>query len=108
MKRIKKNDTAIVTTGRSRGHVGKVLRVMGDKLIVEGANLVKKHMKPNPQKQQKGEIVSLESPIHCSNVAIYNPKTQKADKVGFKLIEKDGKSVKVRYFKSNEELVDQE
>ncbi|MDX2346058.1 MAG: 50S ribosomal protein L24 [Legionella sp.] len=107
MKRIKKADTAIVLTGRSKGHVGKVLKVLGDKLLLEGANLVKKHIKPNPQKQQKGEIRTQESLLHCSNVALYNPETKKADKVGFRVIEKDGKTRRVRYFKSNQALVDQ-
>ena len=106
MKRIKKNDTVIVTTGKSKTHVGKVLSVVGQKLVVEGANLVKKHVKPNPQLQQKGGIITKEAPLDCSNVAMYNPITQKADKIGFKIIEKDGKTSKVRYFKSNQELVD--
>jgi large subunit ribosomal protein L24 len=106
MRRIKKNDTVIVTTGKSKNHIGKVLLVSGKKIIVEGANMVKKHVKPNPQLQQKGGIVEKEMPIDCSNVAMYNPQTKKADKVGFKFINKDGKEKKVRYFKSNDELVD--
>lgn len=106
MKRIKKNDTVIVITGKSKNHVGKVLLVSGSKVLVEGANLIKKHVKPNPNLQQKGGIVTKESLIDCSNVAMYNPQTKKADKIGFKIIEKDGKSHKVRYFKSNQELVD--
>ena len=107
MKRIKKNDTAIVITGKSKGHVGKVLRIIGDKVLLEGANLVKKHIKPNPQKQQKGEIRTQEAPLHCSNIALYNPATKKADKVGFRVVEESGKTKRVRYFKSNEALVDQ-
>ena len=107
MKRIKKNDTAIVMAGKSKGHVGKVLAVIGDKLLVEGANFVTKHVKPNPNKQQKGEIRKQEAPLHCSNVALYNPDTQKADKIGFRVLEKDGKKQKVRYFKSNDALVEQ-
>ncbi len=106
MRRIKKGDTVIVTTGKSKNHVGKVMLVSGDKLIVEGANLAKKHVKPNPQLQQKGGILEKEMPIDYSNVAIYNPQTKKADKVGFKFIEKDGAEHKVRYFKSNDELID--
>ncbi len=108
MKRIRKNDTAIVIAGKSKGHVGKVLQVIGDKVLLEGANLVKKHMKPNPHRQQKGEIRTQEAPLHCSNVALYNPATKKADKVGFRLTEENGKTKRVRYFKSNDELVSQE
>lgn len=106
MNRIKKNDTVIVTVGKSKGQIGKVMSVLGEKVLVEGLNLVKKHVKPNPQLDQKGGILSKEAPIHISNVALYNSVTQKADKVGFKVIEKDGKAHKVRYFKSNNELVD--
>lgn len=107
MKRIKKNDTAIVTTGKSKGHVGKVLRVLGDKLLIEGANLVKKHVKANPQKEQKGEIRAQEALLDASNVAVYNPKTEKADKIGFRFVEKDGVKLKERYFKSTQDAVDQ-
>lgn len=106
MKRIKANDTVIVTTGKSRQHVGKVLRVIGEHVVVEGANMIKKHVKPNPQLNQKGGIVSMEGSIHVSNVAHYNPSTKKADKVGFKFITKDNKTYKVRYFKSNDEVID--
>lgn len=106
MKRIKKSDTVIVIAGKSKGHIGEVLRVEDDKVVVEGANLVKKHVKPNPQLEQKGGIISKEAPLHISNVALYNPDEKKADKVGFKTIEKDGQQYKVRYFKSNNEIVD--
>ncbi|WP_133131108.1 50S ribosomal protein L24 [Legionella yabuuchiae] len=106
MKRIKTGDTVLVNTGKSKHHVGKVLRVVGEKVVVEGANLIKKHVKPNPQLDQRGGIVSKEAPIHVSNVSLYNPVTKKADRVGFKFIEKDGNKHKVRYFKSNDELVD--
>ncbi len=106
MKRIKKDDLVVVTTGKSKGHVGKVLRVLGPKVVVEGANLMKKHIKPNPNLQQKGGVVTKEGSVDSSNVAMYNPISKKADKIGFKIIEKDGKSHKVRYFKSNQELVD--
>ncbi|MCP0913821.1 MULTISPECIES: 50S ribosomal protein L24 [Legionella] len=106
MKRIKKGDTVIVTAGKSKNHVGKVLRVVGEKLVVEGANVVKKHVKPNPQINQKGGIIAKEAPLDASNVALYNPATKKADKVGFKFLEKDGNRYKVRYFKSNDEVID--
>lgn len=110
MKRIKRGDTVIVITGKSKKHIGKVLQVVGDKVVVEGANLIKKHVKPNPQLEQRGGIVTKEAALHVSNVALYNPATKKADKVGFKYIEQDGleshAKKKVRYFKSNNELVD--
>lgn len=106
MKRIKKGDTVVVLAGRSKHHQGKVLRVLDDKVWVEGANLIKKHIKPNPQLEQKGGIQTQEASIHVSNVALYNPATQKADRVGFRFVDKDGKKHKVRYFKSNNELVD--
>jgi len=106
MKRIKKNDTVIIIAGKSKNHVGKVLRVLDNKILVEGANLIKKHVKPNPQAQEPGGIKTMEAPFHSSNAALYNPITQKADKVGFKFITAEGKTNKVRYFKSNQELVD--
>ncbi|MDF1757714.1 MAG: 50S ribosomal protein L24 [Legionellaceae bacterium] len=106
MKRIKKGDTVIVTVGKSKHHIGKVIRVLNEKVWVEGANLIKKHVKPNPQLEEKGGIISKEAPVHISNVALYNEKTKKADKVGFKITEKDGKTYKARYFKSDNELVD--
>ncbi len=106
MKRIKQNDTVIVTTGKSKNHTGKVTRVLDDKVWVEGANIIKKHVKPNPQLDQKGGIVSKEAPIHVSNVALYNTATGKPDRVGFRQIEKEGKTYKVRYFKSNNEQID--
>jgi large subunit ribosomal protein L24 len=109
MNRIKKGDTVIVTAGKSKGHIGKVLRVVSGtlaKVVVEGANMIKKHVKPNPQQEQKGGIVTKEAPFHVSNVAHYNPTTKKADKVGFKFLEKEGTTIKVRYFKSNNEMID--
>ncbi len=106
MKRIKAKDRVIVITGKSKGHIGVVQRVAGDKVWVEGANLIKKHVKANPQLDQKGGIVSKEAPIHVSNVALYNAATGKADRVGFKFVETNGKTRKQRYFKSNNELVD--
>lgn len=106
MKRIRTGDTVILIAGKSKGHVGKVLRVLDDKVVVEGANMIKKHVKPNPQLEQRGGIIAKESPVHVSNVALYNPVTKKADKVGFKFLEKDGNTQKVRYFKSNNEVVD--
>ncbi|MBA3536551.1 MAG: 50S ribosomal protein L24 [Tatlockia sp.] len=106
MKRIKSGDTVIVIAGKSKNHVGKVVKVFAEAVIVEGANLIKKHVKPNPQLQQEGGIITREAKIDTSNVAIFNPVSKKADKVGFKYLEKDGKKYKVRYFKSNNEVVD--
>lgn len=106
MKRIRKGDTVIVIAGKSKGHIGKVARVIDLKVVVEGANMMKKHVKPNPQLEQQGGIISKEAALDVSNVALYNPVTKKADKVGFKFLEKDGNALKVRYFKSNNEVVD--
>ncbi len=104
MKRIHKGDEVIVTTGRSKGQRGHVLRVLGEeKLLVENVNMVKKHQKPNPAINQAGGIIEKESPIHVSNVAMFNPATGKADRVSFKSLE-DGK--KVRIFKSTGEAID--
>lgn len=104
MRRIRKGDDVIVIAGKDRGKRGTVLRVMGaEHFLVEGANKVKKHQKPNPMKGVTGGIVEREMPIHVSNVAIFNPVTQKADRVGFKTL---GDKRKVRFFKSNGEVID--
>lgn len=107
MFRIKTGDTVIIVAGKSKGHVGKVLRVIPAvmRVVVEGGNLVKKHMKPRSQ-NETGGIITKEASLHVSNVAMYNPVTNKRDKVGFKFLDKDGKKHKVRYFKSNQELID--
>ncbi len=106
MNRIRSGDTVLITTGKSKGHIGKVKKVLGSKVVVDGGNLIKKHVKPNPQLNQAGGIISREAPVDVSNVAMYNPVSKKADKIGFKFLEKDGKSHKVRYFKSNDEVID--
>ena len=107
MKRIKKGDTVKILAGKDKGQTGKILRVIGEKVLVDGMNLVKKHVKPNPQIQEQGGIKTKEAPLHVSNVALLNPQTNEAGKVGFKFIEAaDGSKRKVRYFKSNDELVD--
>ena len=103
MKRIRKGDEVIVTTGRSKGQRGHVLRVLGDRLLVENVNMVKKHQKPNPSMNQGGGIVEKESPIHISNVALYNPGVGRGDRVSFRTLE-DGR--KVRIFQSTGEAVD--
>lgn len=103
MKRIKKGDEVIVTTGRSKGQKGQVLRVMENRLLVENVNMVKKHMRPDPNRGTQGGIIERESPIDISNVALFNPATGKGDRVGIKTLE-DGR--KVRIFRSNGEAVD--
>jgi large subunit ribosomal protein L24 len=104
MNKIRKGDDVIVTTGKDKGKRGTVLRVLDtDQVVVEGANIVKKHARPNPMKGINGGILEKEMPIHVSNVALFNGATQKADRVGFKVLE-DGR--KVRVFKSNGEVVD--
>jgi large subunit ribosomal protein L24 len=103
MNKIRKGDEVIVLTGRDKGRRGKVVaRVDADHLSVEGVNVVKKHVKPNPMKGATGGIVDKTMPIHQSNVAIYNAATAKADRVGIKLLA-DGK--KVRVFKSSGEEI---
>jgi len=103
MKKIRRDDEVIVIAGKDNGKRGKVTRVMQDgRLIVSGINMVKRHTKPNPMLGTPGGIVEKEAPIQASNVAIFNPTTNKADRVGFKVLE-DGK--KVRVFKSNNEVV---
>lgn len=103
--KIRSNDEVIVITGKCKGMVGKVKSVLTKehKVIVEGVNLVKRHTRPNPQIQQEGGIVEKEAPIELSNVAIYNPSTKKADKVGFRF---EGEK-KVRFYKSNNEIIAQ-
>jgi len=104
MNKIKKGDEVIVLTGKDNGKTGVVLSVVSaEKILVEGVNTVKKHQKPNPNKGIEGGIVEKQMPINVSNVAIYNPQTKKADRVGFRVLE-DGK--KVRFFKSNNEVLD--
>ena len=104
MARIRKGDQVIVLTGKDKGKRGAVLRVLDDgHVVVEGINRVKKHQKPNPYQGAAGGIVDKEMPLEASNVALFNPATQKADRVGFKVLE-DGR--KVRVFKSNGEMVD--
>ena len=104
MRKIKKGDDVIVIVGKDKDKRGNVLRVTDDdRVIVENCNMAKKHVKPNPNTGEAGGIVEKEVPIHISNVALFNPTTGKADRVGIKTLE-DGK--KVRYFKSNNEVVD--
>jgi large subunit ribosomal protein L24 len=104
MDKIRKGDQVVVLTGKDKGKRGSILRRVDDThVIVEGINRVKKHARPNPLKNQPGGIIEKEMPIDTSNVALLNPQTQKADRVGFKLM---GDGRKVRVFKSNGEMVD--
>lgn len=104
MNRIKTGDEVIVTAGKDKGRRGAVLKLLeNDRVMVENINMVKKHTKPNPMKGSEGGIVEKEMPLHISNVMLFNPATNKGDRVGFKVLD-DGK--KVRYFKSNGEVVD--
>ncbi|MEO1888323.1 MAG: 50S ribosomal protein L24 [Cycloclasticus sp.] len=104
MNKIKKGDEVIVLTGKDKGKRGVILTVVtAEKVIVEGVNTVKKHQKPNPNKGIEGGIVEKQMPINISNIAIYNAQSKKADRVGFKILD-DGK--KVRFFKSNNEVID--
>ena len=104
MQRIKKGDEIIVLAGRDKGKRGTVLRrVDAQHVVVEGVNRVKKHQRPNPMKGVTGGIVDKDMPIHISNVALFNPATQKAGRIGIKSLE-DGR--KVRVFKANGEQVD--
>ena len=104
MRKIRKGDNVVVIAGKDKGKRGPVLRVVDEeRVVVEGVNQVRKHQKPNPMRNQPGGIVELSMPLHISNVAVLNPATQKADRVGFKVLD-DGR--KVRVFKSNGEMVD--
>ena len=103
MRKIKRGDTVVVIAGRDKGKRGDVSKIVDDThVVVGGVNQVKKHTKPNPMKNQPGGIVSKELPIHVSNVAIWNPVTQKADRIGFRVMD-DGR--KVRFYKSNGEQI---
>jgi large subunit ribosomal protein L24 len=103
MEKIRKGDEVIVIAGKDKGKRGAVVRWADvDRVVVEGVNRVKKHVKPNPVKGVVGGVVDKDMPLHVSNVALFNPVTKKADRVGFKLLE-GGK--KVRVFKSNGEQV---
>ncbi|QSA95953.1 50S ribosomal protein L24 [Methylococcus sp. EFPC2] len=104
MRKIKKGDRVVVLAGKDKGKQGTVLEIANnDRILVDGVNHVKKHQKPNPTLSRAGGIVEKALPVHVSNVALLNPATNKADRVGFRLLA-DGR--KVRYFKSTNEVVD--
>jgi large subunit ribosomal protein L24 len=104
MQKIKKGDDVIVITGRDRGRRGTVLNIMENgRVLVEGVNIVKKHQKPNPNAGVQGGIIEKEMSLAQSNVMLFNPITEKGDRVGIKTL---GDGRKVRFFKSNNEVVD--
>ncbi len=104
MKKIKQNDDVIVIAGKDKGKRGTVIKVVGDdRVVVENINMAKRHTKPNPNRSIAGGIVSKEMPLNISNVALYNPASKKADRVGIRTLE-DGR--KVRFFKSDNEVID--
>lgn len=104
MRKIRKGDEVIVITGKDKGKRGSVLRVYEDnRVLVEGINIIKKHVRPNPNIGESGGIVEKEAPLQVSNVAIFNAQTNKADRVGFRTLEDNRK---VRVFKSTGEVVD--
>ncbi|MBD3669186.1 MAG: 50S ribosomal protein L24 [Gammaproteobacteria bacterium] len=104
MRKIKKGDDVLVIAGKDKGKRGAVLRVVDDKrVVVESVNMAKKHQKPNPNMGVAGGIIEQEMPMDISNIMLFNPQTGKGDRVGFKVLE-DGR--KVRFFKSNGEVVD--
>ena len=102
MMKIKQNDEVIVIAGKDKGSIGTVTKILGSKLIVEGFNLAKKHVRPNPQAGIQGGIEEKEMPLNASNVAIYTPTTKKADRIGVRV---NDKGIKERFFKSSGEAV---
>jgi large subunit ribosomal protein L24 len=103
MRKIRKGDEVVVIAGRDKGRRGTVTKVLEDRVVVEGVNMVKRHTKPNPQRNVQGGIIEKETSIDLSNVMLWNPMTKKGDRVGIRTLA-DGK--KVRFFKSNKETVD--
>jgi large subunit ribosomal protein L24 len=103
VNKIRKGDEVIAITGKDKGKRGNVVRVLESHVLVQGINVVKKHQKPNPVRGEVGGIIDREMPIDISNIALFNPATQKGDRVGIRTLE-DGR--KVRFFKSNGEVVD--
>lgn len=103
MNKIRKGDEVVVTIGRDKGRRGTVTQILEGRVVVEGINMVKRHTKPNPQRNVQGGIVEKETSIDLSNIALWNPVTKKGDRVGIRTLA-DGK--RVRFFKSNKETVD--
>ena len=103
MSKIRKGDEVVVIAGRDKGRRGTVTKLLTDRVVVENINMIKRHTKPNPQKNNPGGIVQREASIHISNVMLWNALASKGDRVGFKVL---GDGRKVRFFKSNNEVVD--
>jgi large subunit ribosomal protein L24 len=103
MSKIRKGDEVVVIAGRDKGRRGTVVKILEGQVVVENLNVVKKHQKPNPQKNVQGGIIEKEMPLDVSNVMLWNPVAKKGDRVGYRTLN-DGK--KVRFFKSNKEVVD--
>ena len=103
MNRIRKGDQVVVIAGADKGKKGEVVRVAGDKIVVQNINIIKRHTKPNPQAGEAGGIIEREASIHISNVMLFNPATGKGERIGFKVLE-DGR--KVRVFRSSGEAID--
>ena len=103
MNKIRKGDEVVVIAGRSKGRRGTVIKMLEGQVLVEGVNMVKRHTKPNPQKNVQGGILEKEAPLDLSNVMLWNPVAKKGDRVGVRTLT-DGR--KIRFFKSNKESVD--
>ncbi|HAD38260.1 MAG TPA: 50S ribosomal protein L24 [Gammaproteobacteria bacterium] len=104
MSKIRKGDDVVVLSGRDKGKRGTVLQIIEhSRVLVDNVNVIKKHVKPNPNRGETGGIIEKEAPIQLSNVALFNPNTNKADRVGYRVLE-DGR--KVRVFKSDGEVAD--
>lgn len=101
MSKLKKGDEVIVITGKDKGKIGQILSVLNNKILVDGVNKVKKHVKPNPNANQVGGILDKNMPIEISNVAIYNTETKKRDKIGFKIVGTE----KFRIYKSTKKEI---
>lgn len=103
MAKIRRNDEVIVITGKDKGKRGRIVRVLDDRVVVSGVNMVKRHTRANPQLGTAGGIIEREAPLHISNVALFNPATGKADRIACKVL---GDNTKVRVYRSSGELID--
>jgi large subunit ribosomal protein L24 len=106
MQRIKKGDDVIVNAGKDKGRRGTVLEVKDERVLVEGLNIARKHVRPDPNRGEGGGIQDKEMPLHASNLNLYNPRSGKGERVGYKFLDEGDVKRKVRYFKSDGEVVD--